>query len=273
MQSIGERLEEARKRKGISIREAAEATKIRTDYLHKYESNQFDLRLPEIYVRGFLRNYAVYLGLPANKIIEDYDALGIGEDRAHRGVNREIYGRMDLSAPAKPKREDGAGNAPAQSSPREEEPSASRASAPGRTGSSIAGLDRILLLKTGTLGVIGLVLLLLVGWGLFALFSGGSSAPGDSLVATAPIHPGESTIDVVTTGPVSLAVTRQSDGTELFRSNGELPAGFRLTLPKVVVSVQTSALESLQFDYQGRRTQIPNRSGPQTVAIDLSQIR
>jgi cytoskeleton protein RodZ len=55
MQTIGERLEEARKRKGISIREAAEATKIRGDYLHKYENNQFDIKLPEIYVRGFLR--------------------------------------------------------------------------------------------------------------------------------------------------------------------------------------------------------------------------
>ena len=61
MQTIGERLEEARKRKGISIREAAEATKIRGDYLHKYESNQFDIKLPEIYVRGFLRTYANYL--------------------------------------------------------------------------------------------------------------------------------------------------------------------------------------------------------------------
>src|SRR5690606_29065834 len=103
MQSIGERLEEARKRKGISIREAAEATKIRSDYLHKYESNQFDLKLPEIYVRGFLRNYANYLGVPADKIVTDYEALGIGEERSQRGVNREVYGRMDLSAPAKQK--------------------------------------------------------------------------------------------------------------------------------------------------------------------------
>lgn len=270
MQSIGERLEEARKRKGISIREAAEATKIRTDYLHKFESNQFDLRLPEIYVRGFLRNYARYLGIPGDKIVTDYLALGIGEERANRGVNREIYGRMDLSAAAKPKREE---TAPAPvAAPRDEEP-APRAAAPGRTGSSIAGLDRILLLKTSTLGIVAVVLLLLVGWGFYALLSDGPSDKGDRLAATAAIRPGEPTIDIVTTGPVSLAVTRQSDGTELYRSNGELPAGFRLTLPKVVVSVQTSALENLQFDYQGRRTQIPNRSGPQTVAIDLSQIR
>ena len=71
MQTIGERLEEARKRKGISIREAAEATKIRGDYLHKFEGNQFDINLPEIYVRGFLRTYATYLKLSSDKINSD----------------------------------------------------------------------------------------------------------------------------------------------------------------------------------------------------------
>lgn len=97
MQSIGERLEEARKRKGISIREAAEATKIRSEYLHKFESNQFDIKLPEIYVRGFLRTYANYLKSPADKIISDYHALGLSEPKSGRGLNRDVYGRMDLS--------------------------------------------------------------------------------------------------------------------------------------------------------------------------------
>lgn len=67
MRNIGERLEEARKRKGVSIREAAEAAKIRSDYPHKFESNRFDLNLADIYVRGFLRNYAHVLKLPAEK--------------------------------------------------------------------------------------------------------------------------------------------------------------------------------------------------------------
>ena len=97
MQSIGERLEEARKRKGISIREAAEATKIRSDYLHKYESNQFDIKLPEIYVRGFLRTYANYLKCPADKILSDYTALGLSESKIGRGLNRVVFGRLHLS--------------------------------------------------------------------------------------------------------------------------------------------------------------------------------
>jgi transcriptional regulator with XRE-family HTH domain len=97
MQTIGERLEEARKRKGISIREAAEATKIRGDYLHKMESNSFDLNLPEIYIRGFLRNYAVYLKINADKLLADYKSLAPNEGRLPRRDNREIYGRMDLA--------------------------------------------------------------------------------------------------------------------------------------------------------------------------------
>ena len=76
MQTIGERLEDARKKKGISIREAAEATKVRGDYLQRFEGNQFDIGLTEIYVRGFLRNYAVFLKLPADRILSDYASLG-----------------------------------------------------------------------------------------------------------------------------------------------------------------------------------------------------
>ena len=63
MQTIGERLEEARKRKGISIREAAETTKIRGDYLQKFEANSFAIDLPPLYIRGFVRTYARFLEL------------------------------------------------------------------------------------------------------------------------------------------------------------------------------------------------------------------
>ncbi len=72
MQTIGERLEDARKKKGISIREAAEATKIRGEYLQKFEGNQFEIGLTEIYTRGFLRGYANYLRIPSDRLLNDY---------------------------------------------------------------------------------------------------------------------------------------------------------------------------------------------------------
>jgi transcriptional regulator with XRE-family HTH domain len=85
--TIGERLEEARKRKGVSIREAAEATKIRGDYLLSMEDNSFEINLPEIYVRGFLRNYASFLKMDDDKIIHEYDTLRMqGLSKSERKV-------------------------------------------------------------------------------------------------------------------------------------------------------------------------------------------
>lgn len=103
MQSIGERLEEARKRKGLSIRDAAEATKIRGDFLTSFESNSMDIPLPEIYRRGFLKSYARFLKLDVDKVITDYEAITrSGAERQTRSRNGEsqrsgeYLGRMTM---------------------------------------------------------------------------------------------------------------------------------------------------------------------------------
>src|SRR5688500_11696853 len=134
MQTIGERLEEARKKKGISIREAAEATKIRGDYLQKFESNHFDIGLTEIYTRGFLRTYSNFLKLPADRILNDYAALGRGEPKPRQPA-REVYGRMDISVATS-----GAADRsvpPAETPPAPEPSPAHRAPQRPRTGSSL----------------------------------------------------------------------------------------------------------------------------------------
>jgi cytoskeleton protein RodZ len=99
MQNIGERLEEARKRKGISIREAAETTKIRSDYLQKFEANAFDLDLPPLYIRGFVRSYARFLELDADRFIAEYDSVVAAEGRStpSRRESRETYGRVEFA--------------------------------------------------------------------------------------------------------------------------------------------------------------------------------
>ena len=96
MQSIGERLEEARKRKGISLREAAEATKIRSDFLGYIEQNKMDFSLPEIYKRGFLKNYARYLKLDYDKIMTDYNAQQLSKSRLGKKAGSEWFGQMEV---------------------------------------------------------------------------------------------------------------------------------------------------------------------------------
>src|SRR5436305_310078 len=186
MQSIGERLEEARKRKGISIREAAEATKIRGDYLHKFESNQFDIKLPEIYVRGFLRTYANYLKLPGEKVINDYNALGLNADPKGRGLNREVYGRMDLSvSSAKPEKDSNEPAAPpATHVPTEEGGARNPATFVPRPALNIA-MDRNLIVK-GAAAVVGLIILVLLAVWIF----GGHSGSGErARTASTPAPP------------------------------------------------------------------------------------
>ena len=97
MQTIGEKLEEARKRKGISIREAAETTKIRGDYLQKFEANSFDIDLPPLYIRGFLRSYTRYLDLDPDRFVNDYNAVLASEGKP---VRRRAMGAWILAMPA-----------------------------------------------------------------------------------------------------------------------------------------------------------------------------
>lgn len=100
MQQVGEKLEEARKRQGITIREASDATKIRADFLVSFEQGTFDIKLPEIYRRGFVKNYARFLNLDPDKIMIEYAAVtGTSNlSRSSRRENRETLGRMDFNA-------------------------------------------------------------------------------------------------------------------------------------------------------------------------------
>jgi cytoskeletal protein RodZ len=76
MQTLGEKLQEARQRLGVTLREAAEFTKLRTDYLQAMEANQFEsIPLADVYRRGFVKVYARYLRLDDEKACADYNAF------------------------------------------------------------------------------------------------------------------------------------------------------------------------------------------------------
>jgi len=268
MQTIGERLEEARKRKGISIREAAEGTKIRGDYLHKFENNQFDIRLPEIYVRGFLRNYAVYLKLSGDKISNDYLALGLGDQKHGRPINREIYGRMDLSVASANKNAEDARPAPspaASAMTPGSEPVASGSGGDnnpatfrprgGSGGGAGFSIDPNLILKGLALlgGIVVLVLLLI--WGIGALMnkskSAESSAAATDTTTWVKPQPGERSLGIVATAPVELVTVTDSTGAVLYR--GPVKVGETRSVPyNLALTIVTETPQNLQIDYRGR---------------------
>lgn len=260
MQTIGERLEEARKRKGISIREAAEATKIRGDYLHKYENNQFDIKLPEIYVRGFLRTYATYLKLSGEKIVNDYHALGLGDAaKSSRSLNREVYGRMDISvASAKagsvaeaPSAVAAAVTPGADAPPADKNPATFRPRASGGSG-----IDPNLLIKGGALVAGVIVLILLLVWGGTALFSGSS----EKNVTWVKPQPGERTIGLVGVAATTLVTATDSAGAVLY--SGPLKAGEIRPIPRNnAITIQTETPETVMIELGGNQWPLKDGTG------------
>ncbi len=99
---LGQKLEDARNRKGISIREATESTKIRSDYLSSFEAGDFNINLPEVYLRGFVRLYAHYLGLDHDAIVADLEVeLGMSSKNQRKSLgsitSNEMSDPKDIS--------------------------------------------------------------------------------------------------------------------------------------------------------------------------------
>ncbi|HHY37958.1 MAG TPA: helix-turn-helix domain-containing protein [Clostridia bacterium] len=99
---IGERLREARERKGLTIKQVQEDTKIRRRYIEAMEAGEFDL-IPggEVYQRGFIRTYARYLGTDERVLMEEWRLLHAPpedlEDKGSRGERQQRGQRLDAS--------------------------------------------------------------------------------------------------------------------------------------------------------------------------------
>ena len=69
---VGPALRKARERRGVTLEAASRDTKLHVSQLEALESEDFDVLLGDVYVRGSLRTYARYLGLNADKVIGAY---------------------------------------------------------------------------------------------------------------------------------------------------------------------------------------------------------
>ena len=67
---IGRTLRRAREKRGLSLQQVEEATKIRSRYLRDLENENFDV-LPAVYVLGSLKTYAEHLGLDGTAITRE----------------------------------------------------------------------------------------------------------------------------------------------------------------------------------------------------------
>ena len=72
---VGERLRRAREARGLTLDAVAASTHIRERYLEALEEERFEEIPGPAYVKGFLRNYALHLGLPEDEIMGNIAAV------------------------------------------------------------------------------------------------------------------------------------------------------------------------------------------------------
>lgn len=275
--TIGERLEEARKRKGISLREASEATKIRSDFLGNIEQNKFDFDLPDIYKRGFIKNYARYLKIDPEKALTDYNAQMLSSSRLGKKSGSEWFGKMEIKSAAQEQAEalediperPSYGSMSAQSGGEE---SASTREEPEEE------TDKIFYMKAGLIFV-GVIALVFVLFGLVRAIlgsSGDDDAPlRDEPTVAAPIDTpsepvvetasnvdsaAEDTITLLATGPVYVIVKQVADNTELFKGSLETDQRIPVTRTGPVTVTFTEGNNLIVIESDGGRIQ-PSRSG------------
>jgi transcriptional regulator with XRE-family HTH domain len=86
MGQLGELLKDARQNKGASLEEIEEELRIRKKYLQALEEEDFSIMPPEVYVKGFLRNYAIYLGLDPEEVRALYKGESVEKGRKPKFV-------------------------------------------------------------------------------------------------------------------------------------------------------------------------------------------
>jgi len=80
MESLGERLKRGREEKNISLDEVVQATKINKGTLTAIENDQSEFLPPMVFVRGFIRKYARYVGLDEKELLDLYNGSCAGKE-------------------------------------------------------------------------------------------------------------------------------------------------------------------------------------------------
>ncbi|WP_269542844.1 helix-turn-helix domain-containing protein [Cerasicoccus fimbriatus] len=266
MPNIGDRLEEARKRQGVSIREASEATKIRGDLLLSLENNNFDFDLPDVYKRGFLKLYARYLKLDTDKIMADFEAAMLGRSKHKRSDSREFFGRMDL-----PERTTPLGSSESTPPFGDHEEPKNPESKPAERMEQQA--DTSLYWKVGIIFVAVFVIFSLLTLLVQSIFSSdpeetdpgtettitdnSGGGPGNSAAANAPMN-----VVLIGLGDTSVVVNTVNGGERIREASGSLEAGedipFTANGPIMIVA---SNIENIAVRINGREYRADGMSG------------
>ncbi len=84
---MGSELKTEREKRGLTIQDIERETSIRSVYLEALEQGNYKVLPGEVYVKGFIRNYADFLGLNSERLVQEYREEIHGADVAPVSTN------------------------------------------------------------------------------------------------------------------------------------------------------------------------------------------
>lgn len=104
MRTVGQILREERENRKIDIKEVENGTSIRALYISSIENDDYAKIPGEVYVKGFIRNYANYLGLNAEELVGLYRQSQMPVvEKISQPTAAEITKSKELEKDTKPK--------------------------------------------------------------------------------------------------------------------------------------------------------------------------
>jgi len=92
--TLGERMKKIREDRRLSLVEISKNTKIQVRYLQYLEEGDYSKLPAEVYVKGFLRNYAVFMGVNEIVLLKQYDR--------ERKIQQHINKNQEIDKTSKP---------------------------------------------------------------------------------------------------------------------------------------------------------------------------
>lgn len=102
--TIGQLLRKTRKERGLTIRQVADITKISTKYLQAIEDSNYVIFPSEVFLIGFIKNYASHIGIPKQRALALYRRERDTESQAQESLDTNNFKRASWQITLTPNR-------------------------------------------------------------------------------------------------------------------------------------------------------------------------
>lgn len=90
--TLGEQMKKVREERRLSLVEISRNIRVQVKYLEYLENGDY-IKLPaQVYVKGFLRNYAIFMGINSQNLIKQYER----EQKIQQNIKKEVFEKKEI---------------------------------------------------------------------------------------------------------------------------------------------------------------------------------